>query len=182
LLQVPPKEVLIIRTDNCFENNEPLTIQHRHRHLDISSSDTKLLAILNGNNENEGQQKQKKNIDVEAFAIQLVRNLEWLRTEHERYEVKYLRLESEQDTHMVSRKKLIKACVCTCPFFVYCGMLDAFVSTVVLVWVLVELDLYMDLVNGDAESQNIIDCDLLSIDSDRNCNADNDNDGMSESF
>ena len=64
---------------------------------------------------------------------------------------------------MVHRGRLIKACLFTAPVFVLCGGLDAFLATILLVWVLVEVDGYLEgpegHEDGDDEDEENGGCD-----------------------
>ncbi len=64
-------------------------------------------------------------------------------------QVKSLKLEKED--RMIHRSSLMKACVYISPVFILCGGLEFFVSTVVMVWILVELDAswYLDAEEDD---------------------------------
>jgi hypothetical protein len=70
---------------------------------------------------------------------------------------------------MVHRGRLIKACLYTAPVFVLCGGLDAFLATILLVWVLVEVESYLDGSEGNNE-----DGDCMDDDSDREGESDSD--------
>jgi hypothetical protein len=87
----------------------------------------------------------------------LVRDLEATRRDNERLLARNRRLQTQlrqlrrnMEENMIRRSRLIKACVFSAPVFVLCGGLDAFLSTVLLVWVLVEVESYMDLGDFDA--------------------------------
>mmetsp|Transcript_12261 Transcript_12261/g.25310 ORF Transcript_12261/g.25310 Transcript_12261/m.25310 type:complete len:85 (+) Transcript_12261:1-255(+) len=54
---------------------------------------------------------------------------------------------------MVHRGRLIKACLYTAPVFVLCGGLDAFLATILLVWVLIEVESYLDGNEGHGEEE-----------------------------
>jgi len=88
---------------------------------------------------------------AQELAVRLGKDLESKREETEKYASKNRRLESklqilkaQQDEHMVHRGRLVKACLYTAPVFVLCGGLDAFLATILLVWVLVEVDGYLE--------------------------------------
>ncbi len=108
---------------------------------------------------------------AKELAAKLVVDLEELREENEKHVLKNRRLEvklqilkAQQDEHMVHRGRLIKACLYTAPVFVLCGGLDAFLATILLVWVLIEVESYLDGNEGhdeedgdgeDDDSQNV---------------------------
>ena len=50
------------------------------------------------------------------------------------------KLKLDQEDNMIPRGSLVKACVYITPVFVLCGGLEFFVSTILLVWMLVELE------------------------------------------
>jgi hypothetical protein len=127
---------------------------------------------------------------AQGLAFKLVRDLESVRQENERYTSRNRRLQSQlqilkaqQDEHMIHRGRLLKACIYTSPVFILCGGLDAFLTTILLVWVLIEVDSYMDLgdegVAGDDEDSVDEDEDDLDNDSDED-DLDNDSDEDSE--
>jgi hypothetical protein len=113
---------------------------------------------------------------AQELAVRLVGDLEAMREEHEkclsknrRLETKLQILKAQQDEHMVHRGRLIKACLYTAPVFVLCGGLDAFLATILLVWVLVEVESYLDGSEGNNE-----DGDCMDDDSDREGESDSD--------
>jgi hypothetical protein len=62
---------------------------------------------------------------------------------------------------LIYRSRLIKACMCVSPVFLLCGGLDIFCVTILLVWVLVEAESYMDL--GDEKAGDLNEGDLASV-------------------
>jgi len=133
---------------------------------------------------------------AQGLALKLIRDLESVRQENERCTARNRRLQSQlhklkanQDEHMVHRIRLLKACIYTMPVFVLCGGLDAFLTTILLVWVLVEVDSYMDLgdeglggdnddSDDDSDDEDDLD-DLDDLDS-NNSNDDEDEDDEDE--
>lgn len=108
---------------------------------------------------------------AQGLALKLIRDLESVRQENERYALRNRRLRSQihelkaqQDEYMVHRSRLLKACIYTSPVFVLCGGLDAFLTTILLVWVLVEVDSYMDLGDDDGVGEDFDDDDDDDID------------------
>lgn len=98
---------------------------------------------------------------AEELAVKLMKDLEDLREENEKYASKNRRLETklqilkaQQDEHMVHRGRLIKACLYTAPIFMLCGGLDAFFATILLVWVLVEIEGYLDGGEGNEDDED----------------------------
>mmetsp|Transcript_25845 Transcript_25845/g.60853 ORF Transcript_25845/g.60853 Transcript_25845/m.60853 type:complete len:584 (+) Transcript_25845:270-2021(+) len=98
----------------------------------------------------EKEDDEKKT--AQQLAVKLGQDIEELRQQNERYASKNRRLESKfqklkaiQDENMIHRGRLVKACLLTSPVFILCGGLDSFLSTILLVWVLVEVDSYLDL-------------------------------------
>ena len=88
---------------------------------------------------------------AQELAVRLGKDLEAMRVETEKYASKNRRLETrlqilkaQQDEHMVHRGRLVKSCMYTAPVFLLCGGLDVFLATILLVWVLVEVDGYLE--------------------------------------
>jgi len=113
---------------------------------------------------------------AEELAVKLMKDLEDLREENEKYASKNRRLETklqilkaQQDEHMVHRGRLIKACLYTAPIFMLCGGLDAFLATILLVWVLIEVESYLD-----GSESNDEDGDCMDDESDRGGESDSD--------
>ncbi len=108
---------------------------------------------------------------AKELAAKLVVDLEALREENEKHVSKNRRLEAklqiikaQQDEHMVHRGRLIKACLYTAPVFVLCGGLDAFLATILLVWVLIEVESYLDGNEGhDGEEEDGEDDDSQDV-------------------
>merc|ERR1740130_701289 len=112
---------------------------------------------------------------AQGLAFKLVQDLESVRQENERYASRNRRLQSQlqilkvqQDEHMVHRGRLLKACIYTSPVFILCGGLDAFLTTILLVWVLIEVDSYMDLGDEGAaeDDEDSVDEDDDDLDND----------------
>jgi hypothetical protein len=59
----------------------------------------------------------------------------------------------DQEDNMVHRSSLIKACVYISPVFILCGGLEAFLSTIILVWVLVEIESGLTLGDDDDDDE-----------------------------
>jgi len=191
----PPREVVTITSSPIVASNSnaPYTTPGRRRkqkqalHPNLSKSTSK------SKNEEEARGERNKGssnsncssaddcIDddetktAKDLAAKLVVDLEELREENEKHVLKNRRLEAklqilkaQQDEHMVHRGRLIKACLYTAPVFVLCGGLDAFLATILLVWVLIEVENYLDGNEGhdeededgeDDDSQNVGDED-----------------------
>jgi hypothetical protein len=60
----------------------------------------------------------------------------------------------DQEDNMVHRSSLIKACVYISPVFILCGGLEAFLSTIILVWVLVEIESGLTLGDDDDDEKD----------------------------
>jgi hypothetical protein len=89
---------------------------------------------------------------AQDLAANLVRELEASREENERLVSKNRRLSTSlqeiklhKEEHMIYRSRLIKACLYSAPVFYFCGGLDIFCVTVLLIWVLVEIESYLDM-------------------------------------
>ena len=94
-------------------------------------------------------------IHAQELAVKLSHDLDSLQEGNERYASRNRHLQSQlhtlkirQEQQMVDRGQLLKACLYTSPIFLLCGVFDAFVSTVILVPVLMEVVSYMDLGHG----------------------------------
>jgi len=189
-------------SNNKEENNEVINTNHDIKNPPIGS-----LTIIDANHgaggfNNDSTNCRTRNVDededefadgksegertvAQGLALKLIRDLESVRQENERCTSRNRRLQSQlhklksqQDEHMIHRIRLLKACIYTMPVFVLCGGLDAFLTTILLVWVLVEVDSYMDLgdegVGGDDDDNDDED-DLDDLD-DLDSNDDEDDD------
>lgn len=63
-------------------------------------------------------------------------------------------LKVQQEDNMIQRNSLVKACVYITPVFVLCGGLEFFLSTVLLVWILVELEVSWFLGDDEDDDDN----------------------------
>eukprot|EP00529_Nitzschia_sp_RCC80_P012263 CAMPEP_0113505652 /NCGR_PEP_ID=MMETSP0014_2-20120614/35444_1 /TAXON_ID=2857 /ORGANISM="Nitzschia sp." /LENGTH=570 /DNA_ID=CAMNT_0000401005 /DNA_START=154 /DNA_END=1866 /DNA_ORIENTATION=- /assembly_acc=CAM_ASM_000159 len=95
--------------------------------------------------------------NAQELANRLARDLESLRGDNEKLVQTNRRLltslqgvKQYQEDNMILRSRLIKAALYCAPVFYFCGGLDSFLSTVLLVWVLVELESYLDAGDDDA--------------------------------
>jgi hypothetical protein len=112
---------------------------------------------------------EKEDIRIaREMASNLLRELETVREEKERLVSRNRRLATHlhdlkvhQEEHLIYRSRLIKACMCVSPVFLLCGGLDIFCVTILLVWVLVEAESYMDL--GDEKAGDLNEGDLASV-------------------
>jgi hypothetical protein len=66
-------------------------------------------------------------------------------------------IKMDQEDNTIQRSSLIKACVYVCPVFILCGGLEAFVATIILVWVLVEIEssFYVYAADDDEEEDDL---------------------------
>jgi hypothetical protein len=106
----------------------------------------------------DAEDEEKKT--AQELAAKLVLDLEVMREENEKHISKNRRLETklqilkaQQDEHMVHRGRLIKACLYTAPVFLLCGGIDVFLATILLVWVYVEVESYLDGNEGKDEEE-----------------------------
>ena len=175
----PPREVVTITSVPILANGIPSTNPGRRRQRNESSK------ITTSENEDQKEDQPKEGTSTKGFsssycsgdddetktakelAAKLIVDLEALREENEKQVAKNRRLESklqilkaQQEEHMVHRGRLIKACLYTAPVFVLCGGLDAFLATILLVWVIIEVESYLDGNEGqDEEGDDGEDCD-----------------------
>jgi hypothetical protein len=139
----PPKEVLAMRAASL-----------RDRSMDN-------IDACIPEEENEGDHdaaaKEEEIRMAREMASNLLQELETVRGENERMVSRTRRLQTHlqelkihQEEHMIQRSRLVKACLYISPIFILCGGLDIFCITILLVWVLVEVENYMDL--GDEKA------------------------------
>lgn len=171
---IPPKEIVAItsyashmtpqKTPSREHGNNLLFSESPYTNDSNSGIDAKNSINYSGVGETDDEEKRT----AQELAVKLVGDLEALREENERYasknrrlETKFQMLKAKQDEHMIHRGRLVKSCLYTMPVFVLCGGLDAFLATILLVWVLVEVDGYLDLNDeaGDPDNDDEDDCD-----------------------
>eukprot|EP00536_Pseudo-nitzschia_multiseries_P000579 jgi/Psemu1/1337/gm1.1337_g len=161
-IMVPPKEVVAITSSPASiappnrekgkERNRGGTIVSSARKRDGKDDFDQPNTEANDSNNDVDEEEDDEKKTAQDLAIKLVRDIEELRQENERYtsknrrlESKFQKLKAQQDENMIHRSRLMKACLLTSPVFILCGGLDSFLSTILLVWVLVEVDSYLDL-------------------------------------
>jgi hypothetical protein len=66
--------------------------------------------------------------------------------------IKGIKMDREDNT--IHRASLIKACMYVCPVFILCGGFEAFLSTIILVWVLVEIESSFDMDAADDDEED----------------------------
>jgi hypothetical protein len=150
----PPKEVLAMTADGGIRNDNAGKKDKSH------TGDDKDDAVVAA---------EKEDIRIaREMASNLLRELETVREEKERLVSRNRRLATHlhdlkvhQEEHLIYRSRLIKACMCVSPVFLLCGGLDIFCVTILLVWVLVEAESYMDL--GDEKAGDLNEGDLASV-------------------
>jgi len=188
---IPPKEVVAItsRPAPMPPLKKPKRIQNKQ--CDYPKRTTGSETEINDSSHDVGKNEDDEKKTAQELAMKLVRDLEEIREENERYVSKNRRLESklqkikvQQDENMIHRSRLVKACLYTSPVFILCGGLDAFLSTILLVWVLVEVDSYLDLSDEaldreDEEEDNSDDEDEDDSDSGDDLDDNSDNSSMS---
>lgn len=172
----PPREVVTITSTPLVANDSTIrwrrksgTDSNRNKHLSTSKSAGEGRSKRkNGRRSKPSLRDDDANKIATELAAKLVMDLEALREENEKQVTKNRRLEAklqiikaQQDEHMIHRGRLIKACLYTAPVFILCGGLDAFVATILLVWVLIEVENYLD----GTEGQDNEDDDGADIDS-----------------
>lgn len=125
----PPAEVVAIREDNIAvegpRSEETMTARMKDMEKLIATYRNKL---------------EKADDLIES----LFRDLEKSRRSMHHLSKRNAALTSEKKamrTNMVDRSFLLKTCLYICPVFILCGCIEAFLSTVVMVWVFLELQL-----------------------------------------
>ena len=187
----PPKEVITVTSNPIpAKNSSQKTAKIRKQgtmpeNKTAGSSDN---LEENGNHISYGLRNRIRNINdeddekrtAEELTVKLVGDLERMREENEkcvsknrRLEAKLQILKAQQDEHMIHRGRLIKACLYTAPVFALCGGLDVFLATILLVWVLVEVESYLD---GNESN------DVGNEDNESEQGSDGDSNGSDESF
>ena len=125
----PPSEVVAIRENNVVlegpRSDETMALRMEDMELLVATYRTKL---------------DKADDLIES----LFRDLEKSRRSMHLLSTRNATLISEKKamrSKMIDRSFLLKTCLYICPVFVLCGSFEAFISTVVMVWVFVELQL-----------------------------------------
>ena len=168
----PPREVVTITSIPIVANDSTMRRRrtneadsNRNKHFSTSKS------AGDGHSKRKKGKRRSKDDDENKIAMELatklVTDLEALREENEKQVSRNIRLETklqilkaQQDEHMIHRGRLIKACLYTAPVFIFCGGLDSFLATILLVWVLIEVETYLDGVGGqDNEDEDGEDID-----------------------
>jgi hypothetical protein len=152
----PPKEVLTISAGQEKDSSFSSKKKKNPVSLSPTSSPGKGTSMISASG-GQSDGKSNTNCDEEMrmaqdLAANLVRELEACREENERLVSRNRRLQTNlqdmklhKDEHMIYRSRLGKACLYSAPVFYFCGGLDIFCVTVLLVWVLVEIESYLDL-------------------------------------
>ena len=157
----PPREVVTITSIPLVANDSTMRRRraneadsNRNKHFSTSKSAGEGLSKRKNGRRRRSKDDDENKIAME-LATKLVTDLEALREENEKQVSRNIRLETklqilkaQQDEHMIHRGRLIKACLYTAPVFIFCGGLDSFLATILLVWVLIEVETYLDGAGG----------------------------------
>lgn len=154
----PPKEVLAMKAARAVDKN---------RSIPEEESDD------NGDTDDMATNEEEIRL-ARDMANNLLQELEKVRGENERIVSRSRRLQTHlqevkiyQEEHLIQRSRLVKACMYISPIFILCGGLDIFCITILLVWVLVEVESYMDLGDEKAAMKMESEVDIFDDDGDK---------------
>jgi hypothetical protein len=140
---VPPMEVTAIHDPT----SSPVKASSTSLSASLSRNPAQLLAIRLKDAEQRASAYRQKLETSQDLVASLFRDLERARRTIQSLisrnlslsrHAKNLRVQQEDNT--IKRKSLVKACAYISPVFILCGGFEFFVSTVLLVWILVELE------------------------------------------
>ncbi|KAG7351148.1 hypothetical protein IV203_010508 [Nitzschia inconspicua] len=152
----PPKEVLAMKSSRSVSGHRSIPEEQ---------------AVDDGVDDTAAAAKEEEIRTAREMAANLLEELEAVRGENERIISRTRRLQTQlqelkihQEENLIQRSRLIKACLYISPIFILCGGLDVFCISILLVWVLVEVESYMELGEEKSSSKSEEDVDNFEED------------------